>query len=313
MAAAVETMAYKGAMPWHKLGKVLTDSDSRSVELTIKAAGLDWTVEKKTLQVSETGQMVNNLFAHVRNTDNQILGYGTERYNILQNLEAFQFFQPFLDMGGCEFETAGSLHDGSVIWVMAKLTGCMEVAPNDEIIKYLLLSHSHNGKNSINVGETPVRVVCANTLAMAKANQTTWGKVKHSKNMHTSLANARDALAAANVRFQEYLELYKKLAAAQCTQAKATEYFLKVMGKEGQVSGELPTRTKNKLERLHELMESGKGNTNPAIRGTFWTAYNAVTEYYSHEAGRNEENRYHSLWFGDDNMNALEAALELAA
>jgi phage/plasmid-like protein (TIGR03299 family) len=313
MAAAVESMAYFGQMPWHKLGNVLSQEDSRSVELTIKAAGLDWTVEKKTLQVSETGQLVHNLFAHVRNTDKRILGYGTERYNILQNLEAFQFFQPFLDMGGCDFETAGSLHDGEVIWVMAKLKGCLEVAPNDEIAKYLLLSHSHNGKNAINVAETPVRVVCANTLAMAKANQTTWGKIKHSKSMHTSLASARDALAKANIRFEEYLSLYQRLAAAQCSTAKATEYFLKVMGKEGQASGEIPTRTKNKLDRLHELMEAGKGNTNPAIRGTFWTAYNAVTEYLSHEAGRSDENRYHSLWYGDDNMNALGLALELAA
>jgi len=312
MAAAVESMAFLGAMPWHKLGNQLTQADAQSVRLSIQAAGLDWKVEKKSLLVSDTGQIVHNLFAHVRDKDQRVLGYGTERYSILQNMEAFEFFQPFLDMGMCEFETAGSLHDGAVIWVMAKLKGYLEVAPNDEIQKYLLLSHSHNGKNAINVAETPVRVVCANTLAMAKANQTTWGKIKHSKSMHTSLASARDALAKANIRFAEYLELYKRLAAAQCTTAKANDYFLAFMGKES-TSGELPTRTQNKLDRLHELMEVGKGNANPAIRGTYWTAYNAVTEYLSHESGRSDENRYHSLWFGDDNMSALNLALELAA
>lgn len=313
MSAAVESMAYFGQMPWHKLGNVLSQEDAQSVELTIKAAGLDWKVEKKPLMVADSGAIVPNLFAHVRDSDQKVLGTGTERYNILQNQEAFDWFQPFLDMGACQFETAGSLHDGAVIWVMAKMKGALQVAPNDEVEKYLLLSHSHNGKNAINAAETPVRVVCANTLAMAKANQTTWGKIKHSKNMHTSLANARDAIAQANIRFEEYLDLYKRLAAVQCNVAKANEYFLTLMGKDPNNQSDLPTRSHNRLERLHELMEAGKGNNNPAIKGTYWAAYNAVTEFLSHEAGRNEENRYQSLWFGDDNMSALNLALQLAA
>jgi phage/plasmid-like protein (TIGR03299 family) len=313
MAAAVESMAYFGQMPWHKLGNVLSQEDTQSVPLTIKAAGLDWKVEKQPLMVANTGTIVPNLFAHVRDKDQKVLGTGTERYTILQNEEAFNWFQPFLDLGACQFETAGSLHDGEVIWIMAKMKGVLEVAPNDEVEKYLLLSHSHNGKNAINVAETPVRVVCANTLAMAKANQTTWGKIKHSKNMQLSLSNARDSIAKASIRFEEYLDLYKRLAAVQCNVAKANEYFLTLMGKDTNNQGDLPTRTANKLDNLFKLFESGKGNTNPAIKGTYWAAYNAVTEYLSHEAGRSEENRYHSLWFGDDNMNALNLALQLAA
>jgi phage/plasmid-like protein (TIGR03299 family) len=313
MSAAVESMAYFGQMPWHKLGNVLSQSDAQSVELTLKASGLDWKVEKKTLQVSETGQMVNNLFAHVRNTDSRILGYGTERYNILQNEDAFKWFQPFLDLGACQFETAGSLHDGEVIWVMAKMKGMLQVAPNDEVEKYLLLSHSHNGKHSVAAAETPVRVVCANTLAMAKRNQTSWGKIKHSKNMHQALSDARDAIAQANIRFDEYLELYQRLAAVQCSTQKATEYFTTLLGHQGVATADLPTRTANKLDNMFNLFEAGKGNNNPAIKGTYWAAYNAVTEYLSHEAGRSEENRYSSLWFGDDNMEALNLALQMAA
>lgn len=315
MSAAVETMAYLGATPWHGLGTVLSESDATSVEKTIIAAGLNWTVDKVPLQTSDTAQLVNGLFGHRRSTDGRMLGFGTDRYQILQNIECFEWFQPFLDLGAVNFNTAGALHDGEVIWVMAKLQGLLQVAPDDEIEKYLLLSHSHNGKLAISVLETPVRVVCQNTLAIAqKSKETkTWAKVKHSKGMHASLSSVRDAIAESNLRFQEYVTLYRKLAAVQCRPAQAQEYFLKFMGKEGANPADLPTRSKNRLERLVELMETGKGNTNPAIKNTWWTAYNAVTEFLSYENGRNAENRYHSLWYGNDNTTALQSALEMAA
>jgi len=58
--------------------------------------------------------------ANVRNTDNQILGVVSDRYQIVQNGEAFIFTDALLGEG-VKYETAGALHGGRRVWILAKL------------------------------------------------------------------------------------------------------------------------------------------------------------------------------------------------
>ena len=49
--------------------------------------------------------------------------------------------------------------------------------------------------------------------------------------------------------------------------------------------------------------------------GTWWNAYNAVSYYTDHLAGRSEDNRLQSAWYGHNakvKKDALELALEMA-
>lgn len=308
MAHAVETMAYFGQMPWHKLGTVLNENDSFSVEKTIVAAGLNWQVNKVPLFTKE-GIEIPNVFGHQRSSDGSILGIATKRYNILQNMEAFNWFQPMLDIGGINFESAGSLNDGKTIWILAKLRGSLTVVGDDSIDKYILLSHSHDGTAAIDAMETGVRVVCANTLAMARKANKTFKSIRHTKSMHMSLAAARDAMVQANAKFEEYVQLYRQLASVKPTVKQVKDYFLAFMNKEGEETAELATKSQNRLDRLFNLFEAGKGQTMTGVKDTMWAAYNAVTEFLSHEAGRNDENRYSNLWFKEDGNRALELAL----
>ena len=73
----------------------------------------------------------------------------------------------------------------------------------------------------------------------------------------------------------------------------------------------IPAQTMNKLRAILTLAEKGKGNENPAIKGTLWAAYNGVTEYLGTEFGRTQEGRIDSLWFGQSS-NLSQKALELA-
>ena len=64
------------------------------------------------------------------------------------------------------------------------------------------------------------------------------------------------------------------------------------------------------------LWENGKGNDMPGVRGTAWTAYNAITEYLSHQAVGDMDKRYNSLWFGGNaqrNELALQESLKMVA
>jgi hypothetical protein len=95
MPAELETMAYAGATPWHGLGTPLTDDDLYDWQRTCMRAGLDWDIELVPLMTADTHATVTHRAVR-RTTDTRILGVVGPRYTILQNRDAFAWFQPFL-------------------------------------------------------------------------------------------------------------------------------------------------------------------------------------------------------------------------
>ena len=79
---------------------------------------------------------------------------------------------------------------------MAKMPEAMQIAPGDECLKYLLLSHSHTGEGSVSVKFTSVRVVCQNTLMMAMDDGQKAYRVRHSKKMQFRLEELADFLGS---------------------------------------------------------------------------------------------------------------------
>ena len=78
---------------------------------------------------------------------------------------------------------------------------------------------------------------------------------------------------------------------------------------------EASSRLKNLMEEIAGLAEAGRGNDLPSIRGTYWSAYNGVSQWLTYNRGRSEDNRLNSLWFGDSaiaNRHALAVALDMA-
>ncbi|MGH2856159.1 MAG: DUF932 domain-containing protein [Solirubrobacteraceae bacterium] len=80
----------------------------------------------------------------------------------MQNVDAFRFVDQLLG-SSLHFETAGSLHGGRRVWVLATLPDHIRVG-GDDVRPYLLLMNSHDGSTSILAATTPVRTVCQNTL-----------------------------------------------------------------------------------------------------------------------------------------------------
>ena len=313
MAHEIESMAYFGATPWHKLGTPLSTDDLYDWQSACIKSGLDWEAELVPLLTADTQVKVENQAVR-RKSDNRILGVVGPKYHVLQNREAFQWFQPFLDAKEATLNTAGSLCEGSRVWVLAKLNrDPLVIAPGDEVEKFVLLSHGHDGSLAVRVGFTPIRVVCANTLALAyRADASKLIRLKHTKDIHENLANVREIMNVANQEFEATAEQYRLLARKNINQADLRLYVKKVLKVEGD---KISTRTANIIEAILGKCESGKGNDLPSVSGTYWTAYNGVNEWLAYDRGHNQQNRLNSLWFGDSaNVNrfALETALTMA-
>jgi len=311
-------MFYRGEAPWHKLGRFIHPDEVLTSEQAIVAAGLDWTVETKPLFLADGTQAPSN--ATVRSDNGNILGVVGKNYTPLQNKNAFTFFDEFINSGQASFETAGSLKDGKKIWALAKINkDPLVIAGNDIVDKYILLSNSHDGTTAVRAGFTPIRVVCANTMAMAHQKGTSQLiRIKHGKNVADNLDKVAEIMNVANQQFEATAEQYRFLASRNINSADLETFIKLVFTGPKYVELESQGLTVNKriIENVIPLFEKGRGNDMTEIKGTAWAAYNAVNEYLQYERGSDDDSRLNSMWFGDGanlNQRALDVITKMVA
>lgn len=320
MAHEVESMFFTGETPWHGIGHEFSKPPATVAE-AMCGAGLDWRVNLEPVYTTWNGASIacEDARATVRATDGAVLGVVGSRFKPLQNIEAFETFQPFLDSKQATFETAGSLQGGRRVWVLAKMNRPdIKITKDDTIRKYILLSHGHDGTMSIHYGFTPIRVVCANTLAMARTDKgSALLKFRHTKNAKLTLDAVGEVINVANAAFEASAEQYKFLASKGISKQQLEKYVKVLFGVgEDWKPEDISTRTQNQMAKVLNFFENGRGAQLKGVKGTWWAAYNAATEYASHEAGHNPETRLNGLWFGlgaDQNAEALATAVKMAA
>lgn len=310
MSHELESIMYVGETPWHKLGKRFIEAPS--LDEAIIAAGLDWKVGLRDLFTTDQVQVPAK--ATVRESDGRILGVVGNGYHPLQNSEAFKFFEPFVNSGLVTIETAGSLRHGQRVFILAKIQSEDSVIvkqSDDRISKYVLLSNSHDGTLAVRVGFTGIRVVCANTMAMAHSDKASkLIRVRHSSKVVQNLDSIREIMNLANQEFEATAEQFRELASKQINSQDLEKYVKTIFATPGSEKG-----GERVLAQVIPLFEHGRGNDLTGVKGTYWAAYNSVNEYLQYVRG-SEDNRLDSMWFGQSatlNKKALDIALKMAA
>src|SRR4029078_12937945 len=149
---------------------------------------------------------VPNYFATVRTDTDQVLGVVGKDYEVVQNRDAFSFFDAIVGGDdGIQYETAGALGKGERIFITAKLPDYIKVGSDDLIEKYLFLTTSHDGFGSIMAAFTPIRIVCNNTLNAAFRNCSNAIKIRHTSNAKQRLEEAHKVMGI-SYKLSEYLE-----------------------------------------------------------------------------------------------------------
>ena len=183
---------------WEGLGEDV--SKANSAYEVCKLANLNFEVRTEPLYTAD-GQIVPNLLATRRydTYDNgavvpsTVYGAVTERYTPVQNYEGFDFIDTLFHHDGFEVETAGQFDDGKIVWVEARLP--QRNMAGEAIDPYLVFTNRHDGKGSVRIFCTPVRVVCRNTLnyAIKKAQGRTFS-VRHTTTAQAKLEQAKQTL-----------------------------------------------------------------------------------------------------------------------
>lgn len=180
---------------WDGLGEDVTAANS-AYEVC-KLAGLDYTVRTEAIYTADGVQIPNMVATRRYDSLNEetevastVYGVVTSRYNPVQNYQGFEFIDSLFGHNGFQVETAGQFNDGKIVWVEAKLPE--KVMVGEKICPYLVFTNRHDGKGSVRIFLTPVRVICKNTLnyAIKGAKNRTFA-VKHTSSANIMLEQAK--------------------------------------------------------------------------------------------------------------------------
>ena len=286
---------------WHGLGTIVESEQTSSN--AIKLAKLDYNVKMVDLFQGETlsGLLkVNDHKAIIREDTRDILGITTPKYQIVQNTNAFSFFDTVVGEGQAIYHSAGALGKGQRIWILAKLPNDIIVNNDDVVEKYLCLTNSHDGKSALRMYFTPIRVVCENTLNMSMQDGKNGISIRHTGNINMKVDEARRILGISINYYNQFEQIVKNMESKAMQEDELNKYFDNVLGIND--DKETSTRKSNIKDELFTLFENGKGQK-LGNKHSLWKGYNAITEYVDHfrtvkNLKEDQTNKLSSIWFG---------------
>ena len=305
---------------WHGKGQIL--NHIMTSEEAIRESLLDFKVDKLPSQLELPDGSIRTIpgkFGTYRTDTGQPFGVVGNRYEIVQNIDAFEFFDAIVGKGEAIYETAGALYDGQVIFITAKLPSYIKVG-KDEIEKYIFLKSTHDGSGSIVAAFSPVRIVCANTLAVALGDMSNKISIRHTKDAKMKLTQAHRIMGISNLLSAELENVFNVMAKKPIVDAQLKAFITQIIApKREQMNevekAELSTRTINKINDIYSYAMSSPTQQTDSARGTVFGAYNAITGYYQNLKNyKTDDDKIDSIFNGkaeQDGQNAFNLALEL--
>ena len=307
-----------GQNPWHGLGSPI--AEPMDIPAALRLARLaDWNLTKRPLYVRDedraTFRKAPQAVAIYRPADGTTVGVTAPTYEIFSNEETFLGLGSALGQLGLGVMTAGSIRGGSRTFMCFEHPETAKLPNGDEIKGHLLISTSHDGSLALQASDVEIVVVCSNTLSMALGGASSIFRIKHTRNMRDSIAEAGRLLRNAEDARKAKLNAAERLLGIHLTRLEWTS-FLETL---------VPVPTSEDPEHDRKVSFAIKLRdtldtvylTHPTQANkvdTAWGAYNAVTFYTNHlqtrrktDSASAEENRMEALTGGKADELAARA------
>jgi phage/plasmid-like protein (TIGR03299 family) len=294
---------------WHGLGQIVTDYPTSAQ--AIKLANLDYNVIKQplyTINNEGSTKAINNFFATVRQDTGEPLGVVGRKYEIIQNIDAFSFFDSIIGGDGILYETAGALGAGEKIFITAKLPNYIKVGRNDLIEQYIFLTNAHDGSAPITAAFTPIRIVCNNTLNMALRNMANSVTIRHTADAKARLDQAHKIMGISNNLAGELSTIFNRWAKIRITDPELLRLIKLAMSpnKEvfeavatGNTNAEFSKQFEEVCSQVYEYANTCETQQMQTTAGTLFGAYNAITGYYQNvKEYKSADNKFNSIMYG---------------
>lgn len=284
--------------PWHGLGQPM--GADASIDDWKRDAGMAWKIGRSRVRYGDESnfRVIDDQVVLFRSDTKAALGIVSSRYQVVQPGDVLEFFRDIVRAGGLELSAAGTIYGGKRFWATAKIGEAAPTGVADKIGGYLLLSTSADGSLATEARLTSVRVVCKNTLALARADGKPALRVSHrsafdAEAVKTSMGLNHAAWAAFkhNIVRLANIDMHEEHAAQIVAGLFATGV--------GQLATDKARETAGFKKVLSLFNGAGMGSELDGAAGTAWGLLNAVTEYADHHVrARTDEHRFVSSQWG---------------
>ncbi|MCJ8208126.1 DUF945 domain-containing protein [Mucilaginibacter sp. RS28] len=320
---------------WHGLGQIVQDYPTSAEAM--KYAGLDYIVEKRPLFTYDTANFkadpdadiiipeitVPGHFANVRTDNDEVLGVVGRDYHIVQNSEAFSFFDAIVGGGdGILYETAGALGRGEKVFITAKLPDYIRVGNDDVIEKYVFLTTTHDGSGSILAAFTPVRIVCSNTLNAALKDCSNVVKIRHTNTAAEKLKEAHKIMGMVNKMAPMMEEIFNRWSKVRITDKQLQQLIRQAMSPNRETMDKLQkgafndtsTAFQNICNDAFEYAMLSSTQQMETTKGTVFGAYNSITGYFQNvRSYKDTDAKLNSILYGGTAQSRGQAAFNLCS
>lgn len=283
MSANIDTLMYVGETPWHGLGVKYETAPKTSQEI-IDGASLGWTVATTPVK-TDIHEVVPEHHVVYRQDNNAIFGIvKAKRPVCVQNAESFNAFESLIENGSLSVTTAAALGQGERVFGCFELSSTYKVM-DDDIQHYFVVLNEHmrvDGK--VLVLNTPIRVVCQNTLSAALSSSVYKVRVPISTdvNVNRNLASRiMEAMENSQQNLRDKCEtLYKHKISREDVEKILDELFPYIQS-EGNISHERANLNTSIMRETFLTQCMGADNLGN-YRGTALQVFNALTDFTQH-------------------------------
>lgn len=327
---------FNGEAAWHKLGTVL--DGTLPAREAFRLANADWEVISTPI-FDPAGLPIDGYQAISRGDNGTVLSVQKESYCPVQNEQLIRLAEALHEEASMDAVVV--LQEGRKVAFTARIKGAEgEVVKNDEVHQYFVGTTSHDGTVAFQALFSPIRVVCMNTLSATlrhadyadKKGKRQRMSIRHTTNANALIDRLPEIISFKRQQFTATIEELQAMAQKPCTTAQFKQYCEKVFADQlaGLVNDKRGDKTTARPKTLLDLPQwdnlankfegEGIGFDLPGVKGTMWAAYNTVTEFLTHEAGRGASDsvdtarrRLESLYWGNaattlDKAHALALA-----
>jgi phage/plasmid-like protein (TIGR03299 family) len=307
---------------WHLKG-FISDKYETSRDV-LEHAGLNFQVEKlPNTHIFPDGKQrtSNTSFFTYRTDTDEVLGdkIGNE-YTIVQNVDAFAFFDAIAGENGIFYETAGALGKGERIFITAKLPKYIKVGANDVIEQYLFLTSSHDSTRSITAAFTPIRIVCNNTLNAALRHCSNVVRIRHTEGVKERLKEAHKVMGMVNTAAPLIEQAFNRMASVSITDAEVRKLIERALAPNEETLAHIKAgrwdnvssvfkNTVNEIYAYGMMSDTQKLET---TKGTVFGAYNAVTGFYQNvKKFKTQDDKVKNILLGGTVQQKVQKAFDL--
>lgn len=299
--------------------------DGMSMAEAIAHANLDWTVTTQPVLYQHEAEIKadGQYYANVRQDTGRVLGIVGSGYRVIQNSEVAAMAEA-INGKNVRIETVGNLYQGERIWFLMRGDSFNVGNRDDEVRPYTLLTNAHNGKHTLSVLPTTVRVICENTLNAALRRSKMSVTIKHTGNIQSRISSLLDGIEFFRVRTEEFAKQANLMAQREVTtdfvQTFWTNVYISQFGEihENPVNADQADDNSKAVSTM--IKWSNTFDSESRITGAnLWTAANAVTNWLDHDQiyrGNNKtDNKFDDILFGDRakaKIRVMEYALQHA-